>query len=67
MAEQSTTTKRTVLTDSNGKLWDLGNPNIVGIQSASSGAATTLNLAGGNQITGVAIAFVDASNTFSAS
>lgn len=39
---------RTVVTDANGDVWDLANPNIVGIQSVLSGAHTMLVLAGNN-------------------
>lgn len=59
-------TNRTVVTDTNGKLWDLGNPNFVAVETYSGGTQCVLTFAnGGTQI--VDIAFTAASAAFNAS
>lgn len=54
---------RTVVTDANGNLWDLGNPNIIGIKSESSGATTGLVQATGSEMV-VSVSFGVASAAF---
>lgn len=62
---------RTVVTDANGNLWDLGNPNIIGILSDSAGAATGLvTVENGNSTTPaftIPVSFTAAEAAFNAS
>lgn len=59
-------TNRTVVADTGGKLWDLGNPNFVAVETYSSGTQSVLTFAnGGTQI--VDITFTVASAAFNAS
>jgi hypothetical protein len=68
-SSSTTVTRRSVVTDSNGNLWDMANPNIIGIESANSGTETTILFkpgAGGNQQT-ILVSFSTASAAFNAS
>jgi hypothetical protein len=65
-SETATVTRRTVVTDASGTLWDLGNPNFVAIGSASAGAQTTVIFSnGGTQ--NITVSFATASAAFNAS
>ena len=63
----ATVTRRTVVADASGKLWDLGNPNFVAISTSDGGITTDLEFAVGATVTGVTIAFSVASAAFNAS
>jgi hypothetical protein len=43
----TTVTRRSVVTDTNGNLWDMANPNIIGIKSGSGGTDTLVETATG--------------------
>jgi hypothetical protein len=59
----STVTTRSIVTDSSGNLWDLGNKQIYGIQSADGGNSTVL-IPGA---TTIPVSFSEASAAFNAS
>lgn len=61
-----TITRRNVVTDSSGGLWDLANPDIISISSVSSGAQTQITLASGSAET-INVDFATASAAFNAS
>lgn len=63
----STCTRRTVVADANGKLWDLGNPNFTALSTSDSGVTTDILMASGSTQTSVPIAFSVASAAFNAS
>lgn len=53
---------RSTVTDSSGNIWDLANPNIIGIKSASGGTSTSLVLPSTEVI--ISVAFTAASSVF---
>lgn len=61
-------TRRTIVTDANGKEWDLGNPNILAIEpDGATPPQTTIDMWNGVQFISVPIAFSVAFAAFNAS